>query len=808
TVDNGSFGTAAAQNRVAAIKLPIATAATGYLFGERGGVLSGVVYVDANDNGAKDAGEAGIPGIAVTLSGTTTAGVDIATLRGCAATPANCISTTDAAGAFSFAGIPPGVYTLVEDQNQVDLVTDAAGTPQYKDGKETAGVAGGVVDNSSFGSQPSFNTIAAIPFTSSAIAANAGSIGGYLFGEVARPGGSALGLLPPVISGYVYADATHTRTRGAAVADPLVAGWNVTLTATRSDGSTEIICTVQTDATGYYHLDNLSCLANFPQWSNGLPTTGMTAGPGVTYSTFTVGFANPGVNGITTVPQSGGSAGVIDQATGQITAITLVPGADIVEQNLPLDPSGVVYDAVTRQPVAGAQVQILFGGALVPTACISSGQNTVTTGTNGFYQFLLFATAGCPGSGVYTLAVTPPAGYTPGVSTMIPPTAGPYVPTIGGVDPIQVQNTAPSATQATTYYLAINLTLTGSAATSSSNVVNNHIPVDPVTPGQILMNKTTPLVNVARGDLVPYTITAFNTLAAPLTDIAIHDLLPPGFKYRRGSGTVNGVAMEPAVNGRDLTWNAQSFAGNGKNTYKLILVVGSGVSDGAYVNQAYALRAGTAASNIASATVRVIPDPVFDCSDIIGKVFDDVNANGYQDDGEPGIPNVRMATARGLLVTSDADGRFHVACAAIPQADRGSNFAMKLDERTLPSGYRLTTENPRDARVTRGKMTKLNFGATIHRVVRLDITDGAFEGEQLKPEWLARLQAMPEQLKGRPSVLRLAYKQGLAGEELAAARLKAVSAQLRALWDEKACCHALLIEEEIVQPSVVSGEGR
>ena len=76
-----------------------------------------------------------------------------------------------------------------------------------------------------------------------------------------------------------------------------------------------------------------------------------------------------------------------------------------------------------------------------------------------------------------------------------------------------------------------------------------------------------------------------------------------------------------------------------------ILLVGSGVGEGEYNNEAWAAdAAGSVLSNIASATVRIVPDPTFDCSDIIGKVFDDKNANGYQDEGEPGIPNVRIAT--------------------------------------------------------------------------------------------------------------------------------------------------------------------
>ena len=74
--------------------------------------------------------------------------------------------------------------------------------------------------------------------------------------------------------------------------------------------------------------------------------------------------------------------------------------------------------------------------------------------------------------------------------------------------------------------------------------------------------------------------------------------------------------------------------------------------------------------------MRVTPDPTFDCAGVIGKVFDDKNRNGYQDKGELGLANVRLATVRGLLVTTDKYGRYHVACADVPNPDRGSNFIM------------------------------------------------------------------------------------------------------------------------------------
>jgi uncharacterized repeat protein (TIGR01451 family) len=377
---------------------------------------------------------------------------------------------------------------------------------------------------------------------------------------------------------------------------------------------------------------------------------------------------------------------------------------------------------------------------------------------------------------------------------------------------VQAQPVPPTGVQPTTYFTSFTLTITGNPATSSAQLVNNHIPIDPILGGAIVVTKTTPLINVTRGDLVPYTVTATNTLAATLANIDVRDRIPPGFRYRNGSATLNGVPLEPTANGRDLIWPNQTFSPNEKKTWKLILMVGAGVGEGEYVNQAWATNniVNAAVSNIANATVRIVPDPTFDCSDIIGKVFDDKNANGYQDEGEPGIPNVRVVTARGLLVTTDAEGRFHVACAAIPQADRGSNFVMKLDTRTLPSGYRVTTENPRDVRVTRGKMVKLNFGATVHRVVRLEVSDEAFTNDDgaLNAKWQAQIEPMMNKLAERPSVLRIAYRTGAksAASQQAQQRLDGLAKQFRERWKAREKAQDGKAEDKTHYPLVIETE--
>jgi len=74
-----------------------------------------------------------------------------------------------------------------------------------------------------------------------------------------------------------------------------------------------------------------------------------------------------------------------------ISNITLSANDEVIEQNLPLDPSGVVYDSVTRNPVAGAVVSISgppgFNAATHLVGGLAAQSQTV--GSDGFYQFLL-----------------------------------------------------------------------------------------------------------------------------------------------------------------------------------------------------------------------------------------------------------------------------------------------------------------------------------------------------------------------------------------------------------------------------------
>ena len=260
------------------------------------------------------------------------------------------------------------------------------------------------------------------------------------------------------------------------------------------------------------------------------------------------------------------------------------------------------------------------------------------------------------------------------------------------------------------------------------------------------------------------------------------------------------MPIEPTISGRDLIWTDLGVGASSSRTVVLLLAVGAGVTEGEFVNRAQAFSSLTnlALSGQATATVRVVPDPTFDCTDVIGKVFDDRNRNGRQDDGERGLPSVRLLTVQGLAVNTDPHGRFHITCAVVPNEMRGSNFVLKLDDRTLPSGYRMSTAQTQVKRATRGKALRFHFGATIDKVVGLDLADAVFEPDsaEMRAQWKPRIELLLDELERAPAILRLSYVADIEEPGLVKRRLEAVESMISEAWEARDG-ESLRIETEI-----------
>ncbi|MBW2494812.1 MAG: DUF11 domain-containing protein, partial [Deltaproteobacteria bacterium] len=598
------------------------------------------------------------------------------------------------------------------------------------------------------------------------------------------------------LNGEVWHDADFDRTTDAR--ERGLEGWTVELYR-----NGQALQSFVTDASGSYRIGGVA-----PNHLNGDQYELRFHGPGAVANSAALGRAES----------------AFTNALQRISDIVVTPGSNLQGLDLPIDPNGVVYDSIRRAPIAGVTLTLLnasSGSAVSPLCFDDPNQQGQVTRIDGYYKFdLNFSQANCPSGAGYLIEITTPGpAFVAGGSQIIPPSSdastAPFsVPSCPGSAADAIAATAEhcevqrsefppppnvlARTSGTSYHA--HLTLANNQMPGSSQLFNNHIAVDPVLAGAVSITKTTPAQNVSRGQLVPYEIVVRNTLGTRLDQISIIDRFPVGFRYVEGSARIDGAALEPTVDERELVFGNLTIQPLSDRTLRLLLAVGAGVTDGEYVNRAYAISdvTGLAVSGNASATVRLVPDPSFDCTDVLGKVFDDANQNGRQDAGETGLQGVRLVTARGLIATTDRHGRFHITCAVVPNEDRGSNFVLKLDDRSLPSGYRLSTRQLQVKRATRGKALRFEFGASIHRVVGLDMADAVFEPDstEMRPQWKPRIALLLEELEKAPGILRLSYVADVEAPGLVDDRLESVERQIAEAWKERGG-YELKIEPEI-----------
>nr|WP_315232597.1 SdrD B-like domain-containing protein [uncultured Albidiferax sp.] len=510
------------------------------------------------------------------------------------------------------------------------------------------------------------------------------------------------------VSGSVWRDANHDRVKD--LGEPVVPDWTVELL-----NNGVLVATTQTDSNGAYSFTALAPGAGYEVRFREPSTNYLYGRPvpnesGQSYTAGVVGSGNPGG---------------ADNSQGVLHNINLLPGDNILQQSLPLDPAGVVYDAVTRLPVQGAVVT-LSGPPGFDASQLLGGALSQTTGSAGRYQFLLLSTAP---AGVYTLSVTAPAGYAPGASTLIPVCAATLSVSAGPPDPavVQTSDTAPTAAAGnplttpgacaatsaglssgaatTQYYFSFNLNLAFPGG--SANVVNNHIPVDPMNATGFVLSKTGSRRVAEVGDTLLYTIVVRRTAGSSLPQVTVRDRLPAGFTYIRGTARVNGLAApDPAGGvGPVLGFTVGGLSLNQSTTLTYRVRVGVGSMQGTGINTARAYGCTTAAgcltaalqpvansieSNEGAHQVQVTGGVFTDQACVLGKIFVDCNRNHIQDTEELGVPGVRMYFESGQYLVSDSEGKYS-QCGLTP-----NSHVLKVDPRTLPTGSRLTTSSNRN----------------------------------------------------------------------------------------------------------------
>jgi uncharacterized repeat protein (TIGR01451 family) len=517
------------------------------------------------------------------------------------------------------------------------------------------------------------------------------------------------------------------------------------------------------------------------------------------------------------------SATIVVDSDGDGIPDTLEPcgndrDGDGVEDCLDYDPLGYFYCEDTGQIVPGGNVTFTPAGAGLV--------NIIEDGSTGRYQAFFNS------ADTYTMNITVPAGTALSTARLDaglfnpPALPNPSVRGSGeaGASGFLVDFTAITNEPWNTVF---------QIDAGDPFIINNNIPLTNCATfaNPLLLSKTATPDEVSIGDVVQYTLQLENTGTNVFTDIDLVDNIPGGFSYVDDSAliitagpdnlinTSDDIESVVAVTGGDpITFNDVDVAANETVLIRYLLRISSGVVEGEYVNTAQATGVGgVVLSNQATATVRVTQDPILQKTTIIGKVFNDRDEDGWQDDAtatgvkiksdhfgwnsydvgtigartselealddykisvrmplnlngnnrfhvvtnegtvikvdndsnvteqhigkkakgltgqdiivstqrdkndlvititnygihEMGIPGVRLATVEGLLVETDQYGRYHLADIDGGRWERGRNFIIKVDPKTLPEGSTFTTENPRVLRITQALMSKFNFG--------------------------------------------------------------------------------------------------
>jgi uncharacterized repeat protein (TIGR01451 family) len=236
----------------------------------------------------------------------------------------------------------------------------------------------------------------------------------------------------------------------------------------------------------------------------------------------------------------------------------------------------------------------------------------------------------------------------------------------------------------------------------------------------VALSKTATRREVVVGGLADYLLTAENVSGGALAGLTVSDRIPAGFKMAPGTarivragpdgqpGTPDDTSAPLAESGvRPVVLGPFDLAADESVQIRYVLRVGSGVLPGEHTNRATPFQGVAPMGPTASATVEVLPDPTFDLSTIIGKVFRDADRNGLQDLGEPGVPGVMVALDDGTYAVTDDHGRYHFP------AVRPGQRMVKINRHSLPPGAEIVTDASRVLWVSPGLIARASFGVVV-----------------------------------------------------------------------------------------------
>ncbi|PSV48503.1 DUF7507 domain-containing protein [Photobacterium indicum] len=213
-----------------------------------------------------------------------------------------------------------------------------------------------------------------------------------------------------------------------------------------------------------------------------------------------------------------------------------------------------------------------------------------------------------------------------------------------------------------------------------------HIKKIPDNTGELDLTKRATKTDAQVGDVVEYEIIVDNNNESYFNNVVVDDRFPAGFQYVPDSTemVISGadgefetsddvvVSAEPTLSG-SLQFPQVDFDPYEKLRIRYLMRVSIGVTFGKYVNTAVAKVDNSNVSNTGSATVEIEADKLFDTASIIGKVFEDLNGDGFQAD----------ATADDIELTTTVKPQDYIAGSTTLEVN--GHTVVVDDENTVPA---------------------------------------------------------------------------------------------------------------------------
>jgi uncharacterized repeat protein (TIGR01451 family) len=428
------------------------------------------------------------------------------------------------------------------------------------------------------------------------------------------------------------------------------------------------------------------------------------------------------------------------RVVGAVPGRGLVNTATVVADNAPstastsatavTTPFGLIYQGRTNgTPVPGARVSLLLDATTGAPLQLAPGSgdepnadnsNPFASDGQGRWGFAL-ATAqlGTPQSPArYFLNVTAPGYRSRLIEVTLTPTgtgAGLFAMLVRAADGQPVAEAG------------------GFALVESAVEITNlaafalNVPLFEATTLGITKSADRPSVEV--GDAVSYRVEIHNATPIAADDVSVRDVLPPSFHYAEGTARVDAPPAAPrtvepeTLSDGVLVFRIGRLAAGARAIVTYRARVGANAREGEQFNSAQAAAVLANGERVKTSTARApvrVRRGLFSSQQVVvGRVFEDKNNNGQFDDGERGLPGVRLYLNNGQAVVTDSAGLYN-----FPAVNEGSQV-ISLDPVTLPPGYELADTGRRDERTfTRLLRTPLGGGSLLRQNFALRASGG------------------------------------------------------------------------------------